>query len=72
MSSLRDPRRTARTALLTAALLGLLACSRSGLKPSPGVVVESLGAQGAGARAGLHAGDVLLSWRRPAAPPANP
>lgn len=72
MSALRDPRRSVRTALLIAALLGLPACSRSGLKPSPGVVVESLGAPGAGARAGLRAGDVLLSWRRLAAPPANP
>ncbi|HEV7785903.1 MAG TPA: tetratricopeptide repeat protein, partial [Thermoanaerobaculia bacterium] len=71
MSSPRDPWRTARTALLTA-LLGSVACSRGGLKPSPGVVVESLGLQGVGARAGLHAGDVLLSGRRPAAPPANP
>ncbi len=72
MSAPRDPWRPARTALLTTTLLGLLACSRGGLKPSPGVVVESLGAQGAGARAGLRAGDVLLSWRRPAAAPANP
>jgi CHAT domain-containing protein/Tfp pilus assembly protein PilF len=36
------------------------------------VVVESLGAQGAGVRAGLHAGDILLSWHRAAAAPANP
>ncbi|MFY9823588.1 MAG: peptidase S1, partial [Thermoanaerobaculia bacterium] len=61
MSCHRDPGRAVRTALLTGALLGFGACSRGGLKPSPGVVVESLGAQGAGARAGLHAGDVLLS-----------
>jgi CHAT domain-containing protein/Tfp pilus assembly protein PilF len=72
MNALRDPWRSVRTALLTTPLLGLLACSRSGLKPSPGVVVESLGAQGAGAQAGLRAGDVLLSWHRLAAPPANP
>lgn len=72
MSAPRDPWRSVRTALLTTTLLGLLACSPGGQKPSPGVVVESLGAQGAGARAGLRAGDVLLSWRRPAAPPANP
>jgi CHAT domain-containing protein/Tfp pilus assembly protein PilF len=72
MSSLRDPWWTARAALLTGALLGLASCSRGGLKPSPGVVVESLGPQGVGARAGLHAGDVLLSWHRLAAPPANP
>jgi CHAT domain-containing protein/Tfp pilus assembly protein PilF len=74
MSYLHEPwrNRPARNTLLTTALLGLLACSRGGLKPSPGVVVESLGPQGAGVIAGLHAGDVLLSWRRKAAPPANP
>jgi CHAT domain-containing protein/Tfp pilus assembly protein PilF len=72
MSSLRQPWRILRAALLTGALLGLGACSPGGLKPSPGVVVESLGPQGAGVRAGLRAGDVLLSWRRKAAPPANP
>jgi CHAT domain-containing protein/Tfp pilus assembly protein PilF len=72
MSSLRDPRR-ARTLLLTAALLGLAGCSRGGdLKPSPGVEVESLGPQSTGAQAGLRPGDVLLSWHRRAAPPANP
>jgi CHAT domain-containing protein len=36
------------------------------------VVVVSLEPQGAGAQAGLHTGDVLLSWHRLAAPPANP
>ena len=72
MSFLRDPWWSARTAFLTGVLLSFGACSRPGLKPSPGVVVESLGERGAGARAGLHSGDVLLSWRRPAAPPANP
>src|SRR4051812_41581143 len=72
MSTLRDPWRILWTALLAAILVGFAACSRGGLKPSPGVVVESLGAQGALAQAGLHTGDVLLSWHRPAAPPANP
>ncbi len=66
MSSSRNPWRTAAVALLA-----LTACHRAGLKPSPGVVVEALGAQGAGAQAGLRAGDILLSWQRPAAPPAN-
>jgi CHAT domain-containing protein/Flp pilus assembly protein TadD len=44
-----------------------LACGRAGAPPaSPGVVVESASPQGAGARAGLRAGDILLSWRRQA------
>ena len=37
-----------------------------------GVVVESVPRGGAGATAGLRPGDVLLTWTRAAAPPANP
>ena len=60
----------ARFTVLWAAALSLcLACSGT---EAPGVVVESLSPQGAAGRAGLRPGDVLLSWRRPAAPPANP
>lgn len=36
------------------------------------VAVETVKPNGAGARAGLRPGDLLLSWRRKAAPPANP
>ncbi|MBW8874135.1 MAG: CHAT domain-containing protein [Acidobacteria bacterium] len=71
MNPMRDLRRTVRTVLLASATLSLGACSPGGPAPVPGVVVESLAPQGAGARAGLHAGDVLLSWRRAPAP-ANP
>ncbi|HYX24744.1 MAG TPA: CHAT domain-containing protein [Thermoanaerobaculia bacterium] len=69
---MRDLRRTVRTVLLAGATLSLGACSPGGPAASPGVIVESLAPQGAGARAGLRAGDALLSWRRRAAPPANP
>lgn len=74
MSYLRDPWQNPvlGAAFLAASLLAFAACARGSLKPSLGVVVESLGTQGAGAKAGLRAGDVLLSWRRLAAPPANP
>ena len=37
-----------------------------------GVIVESVAAGSAGARAGIKPGDVLLSWARAAAPPNNP
>ena len=37
-----------------------------------GVVVEAVRAGHAGARAGLRAGDVLLSWERGSNPPSNP
>ncbi|HEX3552564.1 MAG TPA: CHAT domain-containing protein [Thermoanaerobaculia bacterium] len=67
---MRDLRRTVRTVLLASATLSLGVCAPG--NPGPGAVVESLAPQGAGARGGLHAGDVLLSWRRRAAPPANP
>src|SRR5262245_51800444 len=39
---------------------------------SAGVVVESVEEGFAAQRAGLRTGDVLLSWERPSAPPANP
>jgi len=64
---LRAPR------LLLAGALGVLACSPGGPSSSdraagaPGITVEPVGPRGAGARAGLRAGDVLLSWRRGAA-----
>src|SRR5436305_2235411 len=72
MNPMRDLRRTVRTVLLASATLSLGACPPGGPASSPGVVVESAGPQGAGAQAGLQKGDVLLSWRRRAAPPANP
>ncbi len=37
-----------------------------------GVIVESVGKSYAAHRAGLAAGDLLVSWRREASPPANP
>jgi CHAT domain-containing protein/Tfp pilus assembly protein PilF len=40
--------------------------------PLRGVVVEEVGAGSAGEKAGIEPGDVLLSWVRAAAPPANP
>lgn len=55
-----------RAALLSVAVL-CGACSRGGKPPAPGVAVESVAPQGAGARAGLREGDILLSWRRAAA-----
>jgi CHAT domain-containing protein/tetratricopeptide (TPR) repeat protein len=48
--------------LFLAGALSILACSRDGT--GTGVTVESLGPRGAAARAGLRAGDVLLSWQR--------
>lgn len=38
----------------------------------PGVGVESVGKGSSGEKAGVWAGDLLLSWARAAAPPANP
>jgi len=50
--------------LLSLALFAALACSPAEPSEPAGVVVESLSAQGAAARAGLRPGDILLSWRR--------
>ena len=41
-------------------------------RPPAGVVVEEVVKGSAAEKAGLREGDVLLGWRRPAAPPANP
>jgi len=41
-------------------------------RPFTGVVVESVETGGAAEKAGLRAGDTLLSWERAANPPANP
>jgi CHAT domain-containing protein/tetratricopeptide (TPR) repeat protein len=41
-----------------------LSCLPSGQRPPAGAVVVAVGAGGAGARAGLSSGDVLLSYRR--------
>jgi len=50
----------------------------AGARPVPretagqGLVVEEVAPEGAAARAGIAPGDVLLTWERAAAPPANP
>jgi CHAT domain-containing protein/Tfp pilus assembly protein PilF len=42
-------------------------------QPAPrGVVVEEVASHSSGEKAGIRVGDVLLSWVRAAAPPANP
>jgi len=45
---------------------------RPSKKPPAGVVVEEVVKDSAAEKAGLQEGDVILAWRRPAAPPANP
>jgi hypothetical protein len=40
--------------------------------PGAGLVVEEVAPGSAGARAGLLPGDLLTSWRRELAPPADP
>jgi CHAT domain-containing protein/Tfp pilus assembly protein PilF len=37
-----------------------------------GIVVEQVTKDGSAAKAGIEPGDVVLSWSRPSAPPANP
>ena len=70
----RNPRLTRPLAALGVALL--TAASHSVLtqdQPSlRGVVVEEVGKGSAGEKAGIQPGDVVLSWVRVAAPPANP
>jgi CHAT domain-containing protein/Tfp pilus assembly protein PilF len=46
--------------------------SLKGQTPPRGVVVEEVGRNASGEKAGVKPGDVLLSWVRAAAPPANP
>jgi CHAT domain-containing protein/Tfp pilus assembly protein PilF len=41
-------------------------------KASAGVIVESVGKGSAAEKAGIQAGDMLISWDRAASPPANP
>lgn len=60
-----------RTALSLSLALAVLACPGEPDRPAV-VAVEKVEPNGAGARAGLRPGDLLLSWRRKAAPPANP
>ena len=62
-----------RTMGITVALLvvSMPAGARAG-QLEPGVVVEDVGEGSALARAGLEAGDLLLSWQRLPNPPANP
>jgi CHAT domain-containing protein/Tfp pilus assembly protein PilF len=56
-------------ALVTAAPHTVLTQDQAPLR---GVVVEEVGKGSAGEKAGIRPGDVLLSWVRAAAPPANP
>lgn len=56
-------------ALVTAASHPVLTQDQTALR---GVVVEKVGSGSAGEKAGIRAGDVVLSWVRAAAPPANP
>ncbi len=70
-------RATSRPAPLPFSCLLALASALAvgGCAPAPpdaAVVVEHVAADGAGARAGLQAGDRLLSFSRGPAPPANP
>ena len=53
--------------------LALCASSSGAAQDAPrtGLVVEAVEEGSAGEQAGLHAGDVLTSWRRAADPPAN-
>lgn len=62
---------------LSSALLLLMArpldaVARAFVQPPPGVVVEEVAAGSEAAAAGIKPGDLLLSWRRAAEPPANP
>jgi CHAT domain-containing protein/Tfp pilus assembly protein PilF len=64
--------------LMVVLLLGLVGAaapttvSSQGQTPPRGVVVEEVGKNFAGEKAGLKPGDLVLSWVRVAAPPANP
>ena len=67
--------RTGAVRIVLSLALTLAVWSCNPREPDPQaatVAVETVGPNGAGARAGLRPGDLLLSWRRKAAPPANP
>jgi CHAT domain-containing protein/Tfp pilus assembly protein PilF len=51
-------------------LVGILITNLS--SNDTGVVVEEVGKNSAGERAGIQKGDILLSWERPPNPPSNP
>jgi tetratricopeptide (TPR) repeat protein len=69
-------RREALTAVAAALLLlpgpSSATVKNAPRKRPPGVVVEGVAKGSAGEKAGLQPGDVILSWTRAAAPPANP
>ncbi len=56
--------------------LAALACASSAAAtpaPAPsGVVVEAVGEGSEGEKAGIRPGDILIAWKRPPNPPANP
>jgi CHAT domain-containing protein len=65
-------RRHAAAAILALLTLAPTAGERLATQPvQSGVIVESVAKGWEGERAGLRAGDVLISWRRPPNPPAN-
>ena len=59
-------------ALVLTLLTAFAVVSLQGQTPPRGVVVEEVGKSSAGEKAGIKPGDVVLSWVRAAAPPANP
>jgi CHAT domain-containing protein/tetratricopeptide (TPR) repeat protein len=82
MRELSSPRRLFRFAprlsgLAAAISLGLVAAAARTAPAhtqtrSGGVIVEEVGSSSVGAKAGIRPGDVVLSWTRAPAPPANP
>src|SRR5262249_40963713 len=59
-------------ALLVATVFATLGTSAAPTPAASGIVVETVEPGYEAAKAGVQAGDKLLSWERPANPPANP
>jgi CHAT domain-containing protein/Tfp pilus assembly protein PilF len=63
--------RRASAGLVALVLFGIGAYAAAQNPESSGIVVEAVDEGGAGQKAGLRPGDVLIAWERAAEPPAN-
>jgi CHAT domain-containing protein/Tfp pilus assembly protein PilF len=67
-----DSSRRLLLVLLAIILFSALREASAQQAPQAGVVVEEVSKNSAGEKVNIQPGDILLSWERPASPPANP